>query len=271
MLGEGGAEITEGVPAELLKRKRENQQRQQEIAAVLTGVNTGGEQPKKSLEELQSELDQLQTDYDSIENEIRTASPRYATLTAPKPLTLEEIRRQVLGDDTALLEYTLGEERSYLFAVTSAGLTLSRLPGRAEIERQAAAFRRQIIPASLRRSLTELVSSDTEPAARRRRRRARLHPLPRARHLAAARGRGLLDAPLSHQDERRAVCALGLRGRGHQAAARGRRSSGRHARRRRPCLQPDRPARARREGRRAGGVRRGRARTELRERARRCF
>ena len=163
MLGEGGAEITEGVPAELLKRKRENQQRQQEIAAVLTGVNTGGEQPKKSLEELQSELDQLQTDYDSIENEIRTASPRYATLTAPKPLTLEEIRRQVLGDDTALLEYTLGEERSYLFAVTSAGLTLSRLPGRAEIERQAAAFRRQIIPASLRRSLTELVSSDTDP------------------------------------------------------------------------------------------------------------
>jgi CHAT domain-containing protein/tetratricopeptide (TPR) repeat protein len=163
LLSEGGAEITEGVPAELLARKRENQQRQQEIAAVLTGVNTGGEQPKKSLEELQAELDQLQTDYDSIENEIRTASPRYATLTAPKPLTLEEIRRQVLGDDTALLEYTLGEERSYLFAVTGAGLTLSRLPGRAEIERQAAAFRRQIIPASLRRSLTEMVSPGADP------------------------------------------------------------------------------------------------------------
>jgi CHAT domain-containing protein/tetratricopeptide (TPR) repeat protein len=163
MLSEGGAEITEGVPAELLGRKRENQQRQQEIAAVMTGVNLGGEQPKKSLEELQAELDQLQTDYDSIENQIRTASPRYATLTAPKPLALEEIRRQVLEDDTALLEYTLGEERSYLFAVTRDGLTLSRLPARAEIERQAAAFRRQIIPASLRRSLTELVSAGTDP------------------------------------------------------------------------------------------------------------
>jgi CHAT domain-containing protein len=162
MLSESGAEITEGVPADLLQRKRENQQRQQEIAAVLTGVNTGGEPPKKSLEELQAELDQLQVDYDSIENQIRSASPRYATLTAPEPVTLEEIRGQVLDDETALLEYTLGEERSYLFAVTRQGLTLSRLPGRDEIKHEAAAFRRQIIPASLRRSLTELVSSTAD-------------------------------------------------------------------------------------------------------------
>jgi CHAT domain-containing protein len=162
MLSESGAEITEGVPADLLQRKRENQQRQQEIAAVLTGVNTGGEPPKKSLEELQAELDQLQVDYDSIENQIRSASPRYATLTAPEPVTLEEIRGQVLDDETALLEYTLGDERSYLFAVTRQGFTLSRLPGRDEIKHQAAAFRKQIIPASLRRSLTELVSSTAD-------------------------------------------------------------------------------------------------------------
>ena len=162
MLSEAGAEITEGVPADLLRQKQENQRRQQEIAALLTGVNLGGEQPKKSLEELQAELDQLQNDFDSIENRIRSASPRYAALTAPKPLTLEEIRRQVLDDDTALLEYTLGDERSYLFAVTRAGVTLSRLPGRPEIERQVTAFRQQIIPASLRRSLTDLVSADTQ-------------------------------------------------------------------------------------------------------------
>jgi CHAT domain-containing protein len=162
LLGETGAEITEGVPADLLQRKRENQKRQQEIAALLTGVNTGGDQPRKSLEELQAELDQLQNDYDSIENQIRSASPRYAALTSAKPLTLEDIRQKVLDDDTALLEYTLGDERSYLFAVTRAGLTLSRLPGRAEIERQVTAFRRQLVPAALRRSLTDLASTPAD-------------------------------------------------------------------------------------------------------------
>ena len=163
LLSESGAEITEGVPAELLQQKRENQKRQQEIAALLTGVNLGGDQPRKSLEELQAELDQLQNDFDSIENQIRSASPRYAALTASKPLTLEDIRQQVLDDDTALLEYTLGDERSYLFAVTRAGATLSRLPGRPEIERQVIAFRQRLIPAALRRSLTDLVSTAADP------------------------------------------------------------------------------------------------------------
>src|SRR3989440_6506905 len=164
MLNEAGAEITEGVPAELLQKKRDNQNRQQQIAAQLTGVSLGGKPAKsQSLEDLEKELNALQTDYDSIENQIRTASPRYAALTAPRPLTLEDIRQQVLDDQTSLLEYKLGDEHSYLFAVTRNGFTLSRLPGRAEIEKQTAALRAQIIPASLRRSLTDMVSSATDP------------------------------------------------------------------------------------------------------------
>jgi CHAT domain-containing protein/tetratricopeptide (TPR) repeat protein len=158
LLGETGAEITEGVPAELLQRKRENQARQEEIAAALTGVTLPGEPPKKSLEELETELARLQDEFESVENQIRTASPRYAALTATKPLTLEEIRVQVLDDETALLEYSLGEYGSYLFAVTRGGMTVARLPARAEIEKQVVALRQLILPASLRRSLTEMVA-----------------------------------------------------------------------------------------------------------------
>lgn len=163
LLSEGGGEITEGVPADLLQRKRDNQTRQQEIAAQMTGVSLGAEPPKKSLEELENDLNQLQNDYESIENQIRSSSPRYAALTASKPLTLADIRGQVLDDETALLEYSLGDERSYLFAVTRGGMTVSRLPGRAEVERQAMNFRGQIIPVSLRRSLTDLVATASDP------------------------------------------------------------------------------------------------------------
>lgn len=163
LLNEAGTEITEGVPPDLLQKKRDNQQRQEDIAAQLTGVNlAGGEQPKKSVEELESDLNTLQTEFDSIENQIRSASPRYAALTAPKPLTVEEIRGQVLDDQTALLEYLLGDERSYLFAVTRTGFTLSRLPGRDAIEQQTLAFRQQIIPTSLRRSITDMVADATD-------------------------------------------------------------------------------------------------------------
>ena len=86
LLNESGAEITEGVPEELLREKRANQTRQSEIAAGLTGVELGGPEKKKKPEELDEELDDLQVKLDSIENRIRTKSPRYAQLTAARTL-----------------------------------------------------------------------------------------------------------------------------------------------------------------------------------------
>jgi len=98
MLGEAGADITEGVPADLLKRKQENLDRQQEIAQAITGVAIaqGGEKP--DTEKLEAELETLSTEYDNIENQIRAASPKYAALTAPQPLTLAEVQQKVLDD-----------------------------------------------------------------------------------------------------------------------------------------------------------------------------
>ncbi len=163
MLNESGAEITEGVPAELLREKRENQTRQAEIAAELTGVELGGTEKKKKPEELEAELDELQVRLDSIENRIRAQSPRYAQLTAARTLTLDDVRRQVLDEETALLEYSLGEERSYLFAVTRGGVSVARLPGREEVGRLVVDFRRQLIPTALRRSITDLVAAAVDP------------------------------------------------------------------------------------------------------------
>jgi CHAT domain-containing protein len=166
MLSETGGEITEGVPEELRQRKRKNLQRQQEIAAMLTGVSLGGDTKKDALEDAEKELNSLQSEYESIENRIGLASPRYAALTTPRTLKLEDIRGQVLDDRTTLLEYSLGRERSYLFAVTRSGLTVSRLPARAEVERQVTAFRRQVIPSSLRRSITDLVAASANDPTR---------------------------------------------------------------------------------------------------------
>jgi CHAT domain-containing protein len=52
-------------------------------------------------------------------------------------LGLREIQQQVLDDQTLLLEYALGEERSYLWAVTRTTITSHELPKRAEIEKAA--------------------------------------------------------------------------------------------------------------------------------------
>ncbi|MEG4166708.1 CHAT domain-containing protein [Microcoleus sp. S13_C3] len=80
-------------------------------------------------------------EYQQIQTGIRSASPRYAALTQPQPLTLPEIQKQILDENTILLQYSLGEARSYLWVVTSTGLTSYELPKRADIETAAVAFR----------------------------------------------------------------------------------------------------------------------------------
>lgn len=153
LLNETDAAITEGVPAELLKRKQENLDRQQDIADILTGVNISTEDLKKKPAELDAELEKLQTEYEEIENQIRTASPRYATLTANKPLTLADVQQSVLDDQTVLVEYALQADESYLFAVSKGSVNLFKLPSRTTIEKLAMDLRAQLIPSKLQRRI----------------------------------------------------------------------------------------------------------------------
>ena len=83
---------------------------------------------------LQKEIDALTSEYQQVESQIHQASPRYAALTQPVPLTISEIQRNVLDADTALLEYALGDDRSYLWFVTPTAVKSFELPKRAEIE-----------------------------------------------------------------------------------------------------------------------------------------
>jgi CHAT domain-containing protein/predicted negative regulator of RcsB-dependent stress response len=152
MLGEVNAQITEGVPADLLKRKQDNLDQQQAIAEQLTGISLGTEQKEKP-SKLEADLDKLQTEFDEIENQIRAGNPRYASLTAPQPQTLTDVQQKVLDEGTVLLEYSLGSDSSYLFAVTQSGVTLYKLPRRADVDKLATDFRGQLIPPKLQRRI----------------------------------------------------------------------------------------------------------------------
>lgn len=162
MLNEVHAQITEGVPADLLKKKQDNLDRQQQIAEQLTGIALAGDQKSKP-SDLESELDKLQTDFDQIENQIRTASPKYAALTGGQPLTLGDVQQKVLDDNTVLLEYGLGNDNSYVFAVTKSGVSLYKLPRRPDVDKLATDFRAQLIPPKLQRRIVGIdVAADQQ-------------------------------------------------------------------------------------------------------------
>ncbi|HNJ44083.1 MAG TPA: CHAT domain-containing protein, partial [Acidobacteriota bacterium] len=84
-----------------------------------------------------AEIETISKEYEQIEDTLRRTSSRYTALSQPKPLTVSEIQSRIVAPDTVLLEYFLGEGRSFVWVVTPDSLTTVQLPKKAEIERLA--------------------------------------------------------------------------------------------------------------------------------------
>jgi CHAT domain-containing protein/tetratricopeptide (TPR) repeat protein len=132
-LSESRTDIRQGVNEALLQTERE----------LLQQIKTKNERriqllaTKSSLEELttlEKELDALAIQLQQVQGQVKVSSPRYAALVQPSPLTLPAIQREVLDSETVLLEYLLGDQRSWVWVVTSNSLKPFALPPRSEIE-----------------------------------------------------------------------------------------------------------------------------------------
>lgn len=136
LLAEARIDIRQGVDAQLLERERTLKQLLQTKAdrqtRLLSGSHTG-EQARVAAQEIEVTA----SEYQSVQARIRLTSPRYSSLTQSAPLGLKEIQEQVIDSSTLLLEYALGDERSYLWAVSTDSIISYELPKRAEIETTA--------------------------------------------------------------------------------------------------------------------------------------
>jgi CHAT domain-containing protein len=90
---------------------------------------------------VEESLSKLKEDLEKVQTRIRATSKSYAALKQPQSLTLKKIQQQLLDDNTLLLEYALGEKRSYLWAVSRTSVTSYVLPKRTEIEKAALELR----------------------------------------------------------------------------------------------------------------------------------
>lgn len=140
LLNEANADIRQGVDPKLLEQERSLQQQLSALEKRRIQVLSGSHTPEQATD-LEREYTTLLNQYQQVQDQIRLTSPRYAALTQPKPLTLAEIQQQVLDENTLLLEYSLGTNRSYLWAVTKNGMNSYELPKAAEIEQLVSQLR----------------------------------------------------------------------------------------------------------------------------------
>ncbi len=142
MLTEAHVDIRKGMDADLLERERVlkesiDEKADQQVQLLSSGASGASGASAEQAKKIAEEIRQLTAEYDQVQAEIRSKSPRYAALTKPEPLNLQQVQSEVLDDDTVLLEYSLGERNSYLWAVSKSGYASHVLPAEGEIEKHA--------------------------------------------------------------------------------------------------------------------------------------
>ena len=135
-LKEYGTDIRQGVDETLLERELDLQRRLRAKSERRIQLAVA-KAPAEELDKVEKELSDLSAELQQVQGQIKATSPRYSALVQPAPLSLNEIQRQVLDPDTALLAYALGEDRSYVWLVTADSMKSFELPARAQIENSA--------------------------------------------------------------------------------------------------------------------------------------
>ncbi len=89
---------------------------------------------KSELERLDTELERLNTEYKNVLATINQRYPAFEQLTQPQSWNLGRIQKEVIRDDnTLLLEFLLGPDKSYVWAVTRTTITSHELPSQTVI------------------------------------------------------------------------------------------------------------------------------------------
>lgn len=135
LLHEARANVRAGVdPALLAKEKALN-----EALSARAQLHVQHLIAKQSEEaaRVDAELDKLVSELALVRQQIRQTSPSFSSMGLPELLTLKEVQDKVVDDQTVLLEYALGEERSYVWVVTRTEFFSYELPAKSEIEAAA--------------------------------------------------------------------------------------------------------------------------------------
>ena len=130
LLAESQIDLRHGVDHSLLAEERR-------IDEALSAEVARQYQQPNTASHLTSQLPTLARQREVVRAQIREASPRYAAILQPQPLTALQIQKEVLDEQTVLLEYALGEDESYMWLVTPHDVMSYRLPRRSEIEQRA--------------------------------------------------------------------------------------------------------------------------------------
>ena len=132
VLATSSIDIRAGVDASLLDRERALRQRLADKDVARHRAEDNGQ--TAAVAAIEREIGELTDALRAAESAVAASGPGFIALTRPRAVDVDALRRDVLDGDTVLLEYAVGDERTWLFALTPATLDAFELPGRTRLD-----------------------------------------------------------------------------------------------------------------------------------------
>ena len=143
LTAEARVNVEQDVDADLLDRRRDIEARMAEAQAQLIKRQGPAPPDRAKVKALEADLAQADEDYQSLRREMRRRHPRYAELRDPDPVRLEQAQ-SLLSEGALLLEYVLGDEASFLFAVSRTECLVALLPPERDLSARVKKLRQLI-------------------------------------------------------------------------------------------------------------------------------
>jgi CHAT domain-containing protein len=152
MMSEAEKRVDAGIDPSLMDRQRQIQRHIALLQAQLADENSKPRTEPGRIASLTSAIGAADEEYRDFRRDMRSRNPRYAAFRYPEPISLTGAR-QLLSDRALLLEYAVGENESFLFAVTRTDQLIARLPGAATLRPMIRRMREAVIAPPARSTL----------------------------------------------------------------------------------------------------------------------
>ncbi len=127
------AEFTADADPQTVEKEKQIRGALNEKAEKLTQVLTSGA-AKDEIKETEDEISELKNELEKINGELKSKSPFYANIKNPPDFDLREFQQNALDDESTFLEFSFGENESYLWLIEKNDFAVARLPKREILE-----------------------------------------------------------------------------------------------------------------------------------------
>jgi CHAT domain-containing protein len=137
LVQESQSKLRQGATADLLKDEREVGSSISSLTQYQWTLSLDGKKDSPEFAEVDGRLAELQAQYQEIQAKLRAQNSSRSPLFDFELRNKEQIQKELKAGDATLLEYSLGDDQSYLWAITSDSFHSHVLPSRNDIEAAA--------------------------------------------------------------------------------------------------------------------------------------